>query len=122
MALLLGGCAAPLQSTQLLSAPPAALAQAVELNQVPFFPQQRYQCGPAALATVLSWSGAAVSPDALVPEIYLPARRGSLQIELTQNPQDPQMWHQMQCESRRVRNLIANDLFTSPELKREFGT
>jgi hypothetical protein len=80
--LLLGGCAAPLQSARLLKAPPAGLAQAVELDQVPFFPQRRYQCGPAALATVLSWSGAAVSPDELVSEVYLPARRGTLQIEL----------------------------------------
>lgn len=82
-ALLFSGCAAPLQSTRLMKAPPADLAQAVELDQVPFFPQQRYQCGPAALATVLSWSGAAATPDELVPQVYLPARRGSLQIELT---------------------------------------
>jgi hypothetical protein len=80
--LLLSGCAAPLQSTKLLDAPPAGLARAVELEQVPFFPQERYQCGPAALATVLSWSGAEVKPDDLIAEVYLPRRQGSLQIEL----------------------------------------
>lgn len=83
MAMLLGGCAAPLQSTGLLSAPPPDLARTVELQQVPFFPQERYQCGPAALATVLTWSGAAVDPEKLVSEVYLPRRKGSLQIELT---------------------------------------
>lgn len=81
-ALLLSGCAGTLQSSGLLRGPPAGLTQPVELSQVPFFPQQRYQCGPAALATALSWSGASVSPDELVPEVYLPARRGSLQLEL----------------------------------------
>ena len=49
---------------------------------MPFFPQSRYQCGPAALATVLVDSGVAVTPEALVPEVYLPDRRGSLQIEM----------------------------------------
>ncbi|MEJ2087904.1 MAG: PA2778 family cysteine peptidase, partial [Gammaproteobacteria bacterium] len=55
---------------------------AIELSEVPFFPQNRYQCGPAALATVLVASGVDITPDRLVPEVYLPSRRGSLQIEL----------------------------------------
>jgi predicted small lipoprotein YifL len=54
----------------------------VELDSTPFFPQERYQCGPAALATVLSAAGADVTADALVPEVYLPGRQGSLQPEL----------------------------------------
>jgi hypothetical protein len=45
-------------------------------------PQQQYQCGPAALATVLKWAGAAVTPEQLAPEVYLPARKGSLQVDL----------------------------------------
>jgi hypothetical protein len=49
---------------------------------VPFFPQEQFQCGPAALATVLAASGVSVTPEALVPRVYLPARRGSLQTEL----------------------------------------
>jgi len=58
------------------------LAASVELDDAPFFPQERYQCGPAALATVLVTSGARVSPGALVGEVYLPGRQGSLQLEL----------------------------------------
>src|SRR3569623_1363896 len=65
-----------------LGVAPADLTHAVELDAVPFFPQERYQCGPAALATVLAWSGAAVTADQLVPQVYLPARQGSLQPEL----------------------------------------
>lgn len=55
---------------------------ALELEATPFFPQDRYQCGPAALATVLSASGASVVPETLVDEVYLPGRQGSLQTEL----------------------------------------
>lgn len=81
--LLLTGCATQLQATKLIQSPPEALSHAVELHQVPFFPQERYQCGPAALATVLSWSGDKVTPERLQSEVYLPERHGSLQVELT---------------------------------------
>lgn len=54
----------------------------IELSAVPFFPQARYQCGPAALATVLVHSGVITDPDDLVDDVYLPDRRGSLQLEL----------------------------------------
>ncbi len=80
--LLLTGCSIPLQSVRLLESPPADLAQKIELEQIPFYPQQRYQCGPAALATVLESSGVPTTPEALVPEVYLPGRKGSLQVEL----------------------------------------
>jgi hypothetical protein len=60
--------------------PPGAAA--VELTAVPFFPQTEYQCGPAALATVLAHAGAAVDADDLVREVYAPGLRGSLQPEL----------------------------------------
>ena len=58
------------------------LPDSVELAQTPFFPQEDYQCGPAALATVLTDSGVDVTPDDLVAKVYIPGRRGSLQIEL----------------------------------------
>jgi tetratricopeptide (TPR) repeat protein len=58
------------------------LPTAIELSGTPFFPQEEYQCGPAALATVLADSGVAVHPDELISKVYLPDRRGSLQPEL----------------------------------------
>lgn len=54
----------------------------VLLGDVPFHPQLEYQCGPAALAGVLGASGVAIPPEALVPQVYLPGREGSLQVEL----------------------------------------
>jgi hypothetical protein len=56
--------------------------QGVELTATPFFAQEKYQCGPAALAMVLGASGIDVHPDDLVPAVYLPGRRGSLQVEI----------------------------------------
>ncbi len=49
---------------------------------VPFFPQPEHQCGPAALAGVLGAAGVAIAPEVLTPQVYLPGRQGSLQIEL----------------------------------------
>jgi tetratricopeptide (TPR) repeat protein len=61
---------------------PQGLPANVELTQVPFFPQTEYQCGPAALATALGSFGAKVTPEELVSQVYLPERKGSLQIEM----------------------------------------
>jgi len=57
--------------------------QGLELTATPFFAQEKYQCGPAALAMVLGASGVDVHPDDLAPAVYLPCRKGSLQIDLT---------------------------------------
>ena len=48
----------------------------------PFFPQTDYECGPAALATALGAAGIDVRPEALTEQVYLPARQGSLQLEM----------------------------------------
>lgn len=55
---------------------------ALELDQTPFYSQERFQCGPAALTTVLAMSGADVTFDEIVDKVYLPGRQGSLQAEL----------------------------------------
>ncbi|MEX1237141.1 MAG: PA2778 family cysteine peptidase, partial [Pseudomonadales bacterium] len=79
----LSACVSTPQSAGLLQrGQTSPFIQPVSLTEVPFFPQQAYQCGPAALATLLQTSQVNVSPDALVPLVYLPARRGSLQIEM----------------------------------------
>jgi len=75
----LNGCATspPLADGLSLDAP-----RSIELGDTPFFPQDEYQCGPAALAMLLGASGVAVEPQALAPQVFLPGRRGSLQAEL----------------------------------------
>jgi hypothetical protein len=62
--------------------PPLPATEPVELTSVPFFPQTEFQCGPAALATVLAHQGVPVTADELVPQVYVEGLRGSLQAEL----------------------------------------
>lgn len=80
--LSLAGCETAPQTRTLHSATPVGLPQRTELTDTPFFAQQHYQCGPAALATVLIANGVAVTPDQLVKEVYVPARHGSLIEEI----------------------------------------
>ena len=54
----------------------------IELSDTPFYPQEQFQCGPAALATLLTASGIATSPELLVDQVYLPEQQGSLQFEM----------------------------------------
>lgn len=85
--LALGGCAAIVPQSEALRAQwPTDVVDSVELNDVPFFAQDEYQCGPAALATALAWRGEPITPEELVPRVYLPARRGSLQVEMLAAP------------------------------------
>lgn len=79
LAALLAGCAS---SPRLAEGLPPAAPRSIELVSVPFHPQEDFQCGPAALATVLGASGVAVEPAALAPQTFLPGRKGTLQAEL----------------------------------------
>jgi hypothetical protein len=74
--LLLQGCGLRMATTL------SAAGPAIELERVPFHPQTEYQCGPAALATVLGAAGQTVTPDSLVEQVYVPARKGSLPPEM----------------------------------------
>jgi hypothetical protein len=85
--LLLAGCSTLIpQTVGLRTGWPAGVPRQVELAQVPFFPQDEYQCGPAALAMAMSYSGVPVAPQALVDEVWLPSRHGSLQLEMLAAP------------------------------------
>ncbi len=98
---LLAGCVSLPQSDALQAEGGAGLPRRMELEAVPFFAQEEYQCGPAALAMVLSAAGVAVTPDELTEQVYLPERKGSLQVEM--------------LASARRHGLMAYEL--APELK-----
>jgi hypothetical protein len=77
LALIIGGCAGPAVIGR-----PAAADDPPEpylLTSVPFFPQDAYQCGPAALAMALTWSGVQTSPHELASLVFTPSQKGSLQ-------------------------------------------
>jgi tetratricopeptide (TPR) repeat protein len=75
----LAGCSL---SPPLAEGLPATAPRSIELSSTPFFPQEQYQCGPAALATLLVASGVDVTPETLAPEVFIPERKGSLELEL----------------------------------------
>ena len=80
MTSLLFACSHTPQSNQL--AEQSFSPRQVELTDVPFFPQTEYQCGPAALATVMQYRGIDIEPEALTEQVYIPEKQGSLQTEM----------------------------------------
>ena len=79
-AALAAGCAPRVGAPDL--ARQANLPARVRLDSVPFHPQEKYQCGPAALAMALSWSGTETTPAELRDAVYTPGREGSMQQDL----------------------------------------
>jgi ABC-type bacteriocin/lantibiotic exporter with double-glycine peptidase domain len=52
------------------------------IPKVPFYPQSKYQCGPASLASVLNYYGFPVTPGEIANAIYEKRLRGTLSIDL----------------------------------------
>lgn len=79
LAMTLPACSL-LPSGQLPQQPESPARAMVE--GVPFFAQDEWQCGPAALAMALNWSGLDLQPADLTAEVYSPGLKGSLQSAL----------------------------------------
>ncbi|MGI9433670.1 MAG: PA2778 family cysteine peptidase [Geminicoccaceae bacterium] len=83
MALGLAACAAP--PNRMPEIEVDGLSPRVELTSVPFHPQsERDDCGPAALAMMLGWTGHVSDPSALASQVYTPGRNGTLQADIVQ--------------------------------------
>ncbi|WP_223792925.1 PA2778 family cysteine peptidase [Marinobacter sp. F4216] len=81
LAMMLSACASTDHWPQ--SGPDSpSLPQRVLLEDVPFYPQERFQCGPASLAMTLNSQGLTTNPDVLRELVYIPGREGTLQVEL----------------------------------------
>jgi len=52
------------------------------IDNVPFFPQEEFQCGPAALASVLNYWNAGVTPEEVGEEIFSKSARGTVTIDM----------------------------------------
>src|SRR5262249_30752487 len=81
-ALTLSGCISLPQTGELSGHAPPGLPPRVDLENVPFFAQNDFMCGPAALAMVINAAGRQVTMESLEPQVYLPGRKGSLQAEM----------------------------------------
>jgi len=77
----LAACSTP-QTKALLQLPPAGIPARSELREVPYFAQDEYQCGPATLAMVFHTSRVNATPEQLKEYLYVPEKKGSLQVEM----------------------------------------
>jgi hypothetical protein len=81
LSILLSACTAP-QTKMLRHTLPAVATAPLEVQGVPFFAQEEHQCGPAALATLLQFTGSTITPAELTDKVYVPGRKGSFAIEM----------------------------------------
>jgi len=57
------------------------------IDNVPFYAQEAYQCGPASLAGVMNYWKIDVTPDDIAKEIYSKSAKGTLNIDMVIYPQ-----------------------------------
>jgi len=68
--------------TNLLLQQSTNLPTAHEIENVPFYPQEDYFCGPTTLAEMLNFYDRDIQPETVAPSLFIPERQGSLQIEM----------------------------------------
>ncbi len=64
------------------SAPPSTHQREVVIENVPFYPQKDYQCGPASLAGVFNYLGLRITPEAIAKDIFSRSAGGTLTIDM----------------------------------------
>jgi len=79
--ILLQACVSAPQTELLLGQAPA-IPVAYEIENVAFFPQKDFFCGPTTLAELLNYYGIDIEPDQVAPMLFIPGLEGSLQIEM----------------------------------------
>lgn len=52
------------------------------IRNIPFYPQEDFQCGPASLAAVLNYWGIPVTPEQVAKDIYSNSAKGTLNIDM----------------------------------------
>jgi len=57
------------------------------IENVPFYKQATYQCGPSSLAGVMNYWSVKITPDEIAGEIYSESARGTLNIDMVIYPQ-----------------------------------
>ena len=73
------GCAAGPDSVTSEVAPSIGSGK---VNEVPFYPQVSFQCGPASLAGVLNFFGESVTPDEIAEAIFRRDIRGTVTLDM----------------------------------------
>lgn len=81
LALSFAGCASPGRDAVISSIKSAPATGAV-IEGVPFFAQDRYDCGPAALASIMSFYGEAADIDEIKGRVYNEMLKGTLPLDM----------------------------------------
>ncbi|MBA6391177.1 PA2778 family cysteine peptidase [Colwellia sp. BRX10-3] len=79
---LLIGCSTPPQTLKLTQQLPTNIPLTSNIEGVPFYSQQAYYCGPTTLAEIFEYNGVKISPESIAPQLFIPKRKGSLQLEM----------------------------------------
>lgn len=79
--LLVSGCTAIAVADRIIPKQPQHLPTDIKID-VPFIEQTDHYCGPASLAMVANYYGKQVTADEIAQLIYIPEKKGSLQIEM----------------------------------------
>lgn len=80
--LLLVGCQGTPQADRLRQQGLASLPPSHTIEQVPFYPQEQFYCGPTTLSEVFGFYGSDISPNDIAPKMFIPDKDGSLQLEM----------------------------------------
>lgn len=108
--ILLTGCQTPPQTRALMLEPPP-IAKQHFIEQVPFYPQQQYYCGPTTLAEVANYHGLPFSPTDIAPLSFVPGLAGSLQIEMVAATRQLGMLaYEQQGSMTLLLSLLAEDI------------
>ncbi len=78
--LLLTGCAS--QHYRAIQDHPGDLSSQARIEDVPFYPQEKFYCGPAALAMMLNWAEFTTTQEKVAEQVYTPGRKGTLPTDL----------------------------------------
>jgi tetratricopeptide (TPR) repeat protein len=106
--LALGGCISLPQTEALRASGYAGLPARAELVDVPYYPQEDLMCGPTSLAMALNAVGVDANVVSLTEQVYLPGRKGSLQIEmLAATRRNGALAYQLAPELRAVLQEVA---------------
>jgi ABC-type bacteriocin/lantibiotic exporter with double-glycine peptidase domain len=64
------------------SAPATVHEREMAIRNVPFYPQEAYQCGPASLAGVFNYLGLRTTPETIAKDIFSKSAGGTLTIDM----------------------------------------
>tara|TARA_R110002050_G_scaffold191458_4_gene326230 strand:- start:2909 stop:3850 length:942 start_codon:yes stop_codon:yes gene_type:complete len=108
---ILIGCATPPQTKQLIDTLPSETLMIADIKGVPFYNQQAFYCGPTTLAEIFEYNGLKLSPEKIAPQLFIPKREGSLQLEMiAATRQQGLLAYSEKGSIKQLLTLVQNDI------------